>query len=296
LYILTRPANDQVAIHRIDSLGALGSVNTIGQDLAVSGVSSIGQRLYLGGSTTGALRSLFPDNGQTLAQVPNVNTLVGPYFTALHVNEEGQVFAANNDGQLNRYGKDLNGTGYQAAALTNYRINKVLDLSDRVLTAQSAISSTDLRLVHYSPVGGAEFDSNVLDKATVEMFARDDDHVLLFGNRNGEGVVEDRDLTNGGYWEPRLFPEPINAVVRINANTYVLAVGAELIRFTYSNAGALTIASGISAEHLAYNEVTGELLVADGPTVLVMDALTGSTILSYTLPEDVFALLPLYNR
>jgi len=296
LYVLTRPGSDLVSLHRIDSLGVLGLVNTIDQDLHVTGVNSMGQRLYLGGSTTGPLRSIFPDNGQTLAQVPNLNTLAAPYFTALQVTPGGSVFTATNDGQLHRLGKDLNGTGYQADALANYRIDKVLELENAVLTAQSAVASPDLRLVQYSPVGGAQTDVRVLDKVPLEMFNRDADHVLLFGNRNGEGVVEDRDITDGGYWEPRVFPEPLRAVVRITENLYILSVGTELIRFTYSNAGAITIASGISADHLACNEVTGELVVADGQTVLVMDAGDGSTIASYTFPQEVVGLLPLYNR
>jgi hypothetical protein len=296
LYVLTRPGSDQVALHRIDSLGVLGLVNTIDQDLHVSGIGSKGQRLYLGGSTTGPLRSLFPDNGQTLAQVANLNTLLAPYFTALQVTPEGTVFAATNDGQLHRFGKDLNGTGYQADALVNYRIDKVLELENAVLTAQSSVASADLRLVQYSPIGGAQTDVRVLDKVPVELFIRDADHVLLFGNRNGEGVVEDRNVTDGGYWEPRVFPEPLRSVVRIDENVYILGVGTEIIRFTYSNAGAIPIASGISADHLAYNEVTGELVVADGQTVIIMDAGNGTTIDSYTLPQGVVGLLPLYNR
>jgi len=296
IYLLSQPVASEVAVHRIDSTGQLQAVSTIAQDLSTAAVSSRGQRLFLGGGFTGPLRAVLPDLGTTLAQVPGQNTLQAPYFTALHVGLTGLLFTATNDGQLRRYNKDLNGTGYLAGALANYRITAVLELENTVITAQAAIASADQRLVQYSPIGGAQTDIRVLDKVPVALLPRDADHILLFGNRNGEGVVEDRDITDGGYWEPRTFPAPIDAVVRLDANTYIVATGGDLVRFTYNNAGAITIATGVQVQELAYNQVSGELIVASGNTALIMDPMNGSLIDTYTLPQAVEHVLPLFNR
>jgi hypothetical protein len=120
--------------------------------------------------------------------------------------------------------------------------------------------------------------------------------VLVFGNRNGQGVIEDRNIVDGGSWEPRTFPDPILAVASIDANTYIVSVQGSLQRFNYSNASALTIATGLSAEVMAYDEVNGTLLVSESGQLKVMDPGTGAVLSTYTLPSAVVEILPLYNR
>ncbi len=295
IYLLTQPASDQVSVQWIDSAGVLGTVTNVGQDLNCSAVSSHGQRIFLGGGTVGPLTALHPD-GSVQAQLAGSNTLSIPFFTALHVGPTGSVFVATNDGQLRRLNKDLGGTGYQAQAVAGHRILQIVERTDQVLTAQSAIASAEERLVSYSSIGGVQTDVWMLDKVPVALFERDADHVLLFGNRNGGGVVEDRNTSDGGFWEPRTFPDPIEDVAQVSSNIYILATGSELIRFTYNNAGALTIASGNTFEHLAYNEVSGELIATDGTEVFVLDPASGTVLNTYTLPGEPQRPLVLYNR
>lgn len=85
-------------------------------------------------------------------------------------------------------------------------------------------------------------------------------------------------------------------MAQVSSNIYILATGSELIRFTYNNAGALTIASGNTFEHLAYNEVSGELIATDGTEVFVLDPASGTVLNTYTLPGEPQRPLVLYNR
>lgn len=295
IYLLTQPSSSHVLVQRIDSTGTLGTLNTLDQDLGCSAVSAHGQSIFVGGGTVGPLTALHPD-GSVQAQLAGSNTLSIPFFTALHAGPNGSVFVATNDGQLRRLNKDLGGTGYQTQAIAGHRILQILQRTDHVLTAQSAIASAEERLVSYSPIGGVLTDVWMLDKVPVVLFERDADHVLLFGNRNGQGVVEERNTSDGGYWEPRTFPDPISDVAQVSSNLYIVATGGELVRFTYNNAGTVTIASGNTFEHLAYNEVSGELIATDGPQVFILDPGSGSVLNTYVLPGDPQRPLVLYNR
>ncbi len=297
--LVTSPGFSPVRIYRIDSTGQLGAtpVVTLAQDIAPSALSTKYGRLYVGAGVTGQLTALIPDDGGVSAQVGVQNALPSPYHTALHVGASGRLFAASNEGALRRYGKDLEGTGYAATALNEHRIIGILETGNAVLTTQSRyVSPVGHSLARYSPTAGVQQNAWVLDKAPVAFFERDEDHMLLFGNRNGGGVVEDRNVVDGGYWEPRTFADPVLAVARIDANTYIVSTGGTLQRFTYTNAGALTIASGIAAEVMAYDEVNGVLIAAEGGQVSFLDPGSGATLASYTVPAAVVNILPQYNR
>lgn len=298
-YLVTTPGFSPVQVLRIDSTGQLGAspVATLAQDIAPSAVSHRGHRLYIGAGVGGQLTALRPDNGAITAQASVQNTLPIPFHTALHVGLNGRLFAATNEGELRRYGTDLQGSGYLAQALPSHRIVGIVETDQAVLTTQSRyISPVGHSLARYSPTSGVQQDAWVLDKVPVAFFPRNADHVLLFGNRNGQGVVEDRNIDGGGYWEPRIFPDPVLAVAMIDANTYIVSTGGTLQRFTYNNAGALTIASGIMAEVLAYDEVNGVLLAGEGGGVKAIDPGSGTVLATYVAGGAVVNILPLYSR
>lgn len=299
VHLIATPGFSPVQVLRIDSTGQLEAspMATLAQDIAPSAVSSKGRRLYIGAGVGGQLTALFPDNGSITAQASVQNTLPIPFHTALHVGPTGRLFAATNEGELRRYGTDLQGSGYVAQALPSHRIVGIVETGQAVLTTQSRyISPAGHSLARYSTTSGVQQDAWVLDKAPVAFFARDPDHVLLFGNRNGQGVVEDRNIDGGGYWEPRIFPDPVLAVAMIDANNYIVSTGGTLQRFTYNNAGALTIATGIMAEVLAYDEVNGVLLAAEGGVVKAIDPGNGTVLATYAAGAAVVNILPLYSR
>ncbi|MBL8002689.1 MAG: hypothetical protein JNL05_12085 [Flavobacteriales bacterium] len=299
IHIVGSTGFSPVQVYRIDSTGQLspGPLVTLNHDIAPAAISSKARRLYVGGGITGPLTALFPDDGSITAEVPSQNILPIPFHTALAVGGSGMLFAASNDGALRRYGTDLNGTGYSAQALSEHRISGILELDNAVVTTQSRyVGPVGHRVVRYSSTAGVEQGAWPLDQTPVALHPRDQDHVLLFGNRNGQGVIEDRDIVDGGAWEPRTFTSPILAVARIDANTYLVSLAGSLQRFNYANATALTLATGTAYEVLAFDEVNGVLIGAESGQVSFIDPATGNVTGGLTAPIAVTALLPLYSR
>jgi len=299
IHVVGANGSGPVQVYRIDSTGQLtpSPVATLAHDIAPSAISSKARRLYVGGGVTGPLTALFPDDGTITAEVASQNTLPIPFHTALHAGVSGRLFAATNDGVLRRYGTDLNGTGYSAQALNEHRVTGILEMDNAVVTTQSRyVSPGGHRVVRYSATAGVEQGAWPLDLVPVALHARDQDHVLVFGNRNGQGVIEDRNIVDGGAWEPRTFTEPLLAVARIDANTYVVSLAGSLQRFIYTNATALTLASGTAYAVLAYDEENGVLISAEGGQVSFIDPASGAVTGGHAVPIAVTALLPLYSR
>ena len=138
---------------------------------------------------------------------------------------------------------------------------------------------------------------HTLEQAVVAMFKRNDTHVLLFGNRDGHGVVEDHDIPNGGGWEPYQWTSAITAVERLDANTHLLALAdGSLERFTYSNAGSITIANLEDVRDLSLDPVSGWVYAAAGTSVQAINPQNGQIASSYDIGAPVYYVLPLLNR
>lgn len=129
------------------------------------------------------------------------------------------------------------------------------------------------------------------------MFRRDDTHALLFGNQADEGVVEDRDIPNGGGWEPYSWSSAISAVEQVDPNTFLVALAdGRIERFTYSNAGSIVIGNLPAVNDLTYEPVSGLVYTASANEVIAIDPQNGGVAFSHSIGQPVRYVLPLLNR
>ena len=152
-------------------------------------------------------------------------------------------------------------------------------------------------LATHSYSAGTLLQQFTLDINVLVMHQRNSTHALVFGNRNGDGVVQDRQVELGGNFEVRTFPgAPLHAVAQVNATTYVLAHGDRISRWTYPTDDLSTLMTGLEADALAYDPASGVLFIGFGNTVEARDPLTGALVYSRSLPHPVGSILPLRNR
>ncbi|HEX2617339.1 MAG TPA: hypothetical protein VHL57_07330, partial [Flavobacteriales bacterium] len=129
------------------------------------------------------------------------------------------------------------------------------------------------------------------------VFARTDDQLLLFGNTNGHGVVEERQVDLGGSWQPRTWTQEIITAQRVDSNTWLVALadgGVE--RFTYSNASSLNIAQVPGIRDMALDPLSGLMYLAAGSQVIAVNSQTGQTAATYPIGGEVRYVLPFFNR
>ena len=285
-----------VPVTRIDSVFQAAPFGTFPGDLSQAVLASGPRLLYLAGAQNAPLRAIDLQNGNERWSAPNQNTLGTAFFTALHQGDDGRIYHATNEGLI-RGASSSGVNAFTAESLAQYRTTFLHLQDDQVVAGQEQIAGPQQRLVTYTRSGGALLDQFVLDKELVHADRLAMNEVLLFGNRNGEGVVEQRNIDSGAWWEPRTFSQgEIRAVARQDGNTWFVALPGELVRFTYSNAGAITVNGGVDLDALAYDAANGLLWGASGNEVLWMDPASGAVLGSVPVQDEVLFLLPFFNR
>jgi hypothetical protein len=294
---ITPPFGNQSAlVQRLDSTGVMSAFTTV-QDLNGAAIDSYHQRLLLAGSASAPLVAIPTAAGAVSWQQPNLNAESIPYFEGLRVDpSDGRIYYCTNDGFI----RGFTGTGsqtYTAQALQTFRARRTVVVGERLVSVQQSISLPERRLVTQAYASGALIAQFALDLDVVGMYRRTDQHVLIFGNRDGTGVVQDRNIQEGGSYEPREFPgTAITATVRIDANTWVIALAGQLIRYSHSSNSISPLASGSTATTLAYEAATGTLYAGVDDQLMTLDPLTGAITGSYSIPGGVGRILPLLNR
>lgn len=289
------PVGSGGSILRIDSTGTAGLWGTVGS-MSDAAIDSYSQHLYLTDGTHSPLVASPTADWSMPWQVPNVNGENSPYFTSIRVDPaDRRLYVGSNDGFIRGY-LGQGGQGFTAQAQPGYRPYRSIVVGDRLLTEQRGISFPEQRLAVYTLAAGTFLNHWALEMDLVDMFARTGNTALLFGNRDGDGVVQEHFVHTGGSNDLRVFSgAPIRAVVRLNANSFAIALPGQVVRYDLPGNTALPIAA-ISADALAYEAATGTLYIGTGHELTRADPNTGSISGSASLPGPIGSILPLLNR
>lgn len=288
-------STEAVTITKVDSLGVQSSWATV-QDFNGIAVDSYWQHLIVAGSQWAPVQAIPTSPGSLPWLLSAPANDVPEQFTSVSVDpSDRRVYIATRDGQL----RGFTGEGSQqftAQCLLDHRCEMIVGMDDGVASYQRAIVGGDARIVTYTPAG------TVLDQLPVEhepiaLFRRTGTSLVFFGNSGGSGVIEDLNITAGGSPERWQFTgETIRAVVRMDANTYAIALNDRLVRFNHPTITVSEIATGIAADAMAYEPANGSLLVAVGSDLLTIDPNTGTIIATLATGMPIGHVLPLLNR
>ena len=296
ILVIGQPDAGTVSVNVIDSTGAVSLANTLLMDLGGAAVSSAARTFALMGTVQGPLIAFAPNGVQVPWQKPNLGNSGIPWFTSLDLCEDGRYYVGTTDGSLRGYNA-INGSTERVCALSvNFRARAAGIVGERLVVAQVDQTGSVWRLGVYQASSGSMVDEQALERSVVALYRRDDNDVLLFGNHNGAGSVEDHSLAGGG-WEPHTWNSTITAVERVDANTFLIALAdGSLERFTYSNAGSVTIANIAEMRDLSLDPVNGLVYVAAGMSVLAINPQNGGIASSYDIGAPAYYALPLLNR
>ncbi len=291
------PEGGSVGLYPIDSTGSVSLAHSLGMDLAGACVSSAAQVFMVAGAIEGPLTAFNPDGVNVRWLKPSMGNSGVPWFTSLDLCEDGRCYAGTTDGSIRGYNAST-GAGERVAWLTpGYRARCALVNGERLLVAQADPVGSTWRMRVFQASSGSLIHDQSLDQSVTAMFRRDGANALLFGDRDGHGVVKDHNIDGGGGWEPYAWPSTINAVERTGTNTWLVALNdGSIERFTYSDAASTTIAMIPDVHDLALDPVSGLVFAAAGADVLSIDPQNGQIIASYAIGAPVRHVLPLLNR
>lgn len=297
LYSICVPDANTVALYRTDSIGQTTLATSWPMDLGGGAVSSKAQLIYVAGGATGPLSALSPDFLTNAWQVANLSNSATPWFTSVDLCADGRLYVGDGSGVLRGY-IATSGTGvFNAILPPDFRAQQTLVINDLVLCYERHYVTDEMRLIQFQRSSGATQQDMFLDMEPVQMFERDADHVLIFGNSGGQGRVKDLAFASNSGWEAYAWPSPITAVAQLDGSTWLVALeDGSIERYTYSTAGSLHIADMAVLHDLAFDPVNGVVYGAGDGQVIAIDPQTGTIMATYPMVGTVSKVLPLFNR
>ncbi|MFZ1686370.1 MAG: hypothetical protein WAU70_03045 [Flavobacteriales bacterium] len=285
------------SVSKIDSALNVSTLGSFGQDVNDAAISSRQQLLYLAGGETGPLSAVNVNTGIVRWQVPSNNISNTPYFTFCTVDDGlDRLLVGHNSGTFSTLNSGTGGNLTTFTGQVSYMPASGLLTDSYVLCEERHNILPTAELSVHTLWANDLLALALLDKSLIAMHQRDNNHVLLFGNRNGEGVVEDRNILQGGGFEPRIFNQgEIISALPVDDNTYIIALPAGIVRYTYNPDQVFTV-SGLVPDQLVYDPVNGTLFASTGSTLHVLDATTGFEAATIALPSAPMKLLVLLNR
>lgn len=282
-------------ILKIDSAGVQSSFSSFNM-ISEAEINSYTQELFIAAGPFDDLDVLALNSDGDGWQLANQNAGSIPYFTSIFTDPaDYRTYVSSSEG----YVRGFNGNGYMqfnAQALPGFRPYTGVVAGDRVVSEQHAIALDEKRLACYTYNSGTLLEQYSLDLDVVRMFRYSDQQVLVLGNRNGEGVIQLRNIVQGGIYEMRVFDQgEIRSVDRLSTTTLVVALDNELIRFDHANNSVVTLISQ-SFGDVAYDIAGGAILAPTGQDLLVIEPATGAIVNTISTPIEIDRILPLFNR
>jgi outer membrane protein assembly factor BamB len=297
VYAVSTTSASTFAVYRIDSLGQTTLASSYDMDLGGADISSHVQRLFLAGSTMGPFLALDVDYLSTGWQRPNMGLPGLPWFTSVDLCSDGLVYVGDGDGMLRGY-QAVNGTGTFTADLpVDFRSEQTVVVNDLLLCTVRHFVTGEQRLAIFQRSSGQPQGSQPLGLIPVRLFERDAQHALIFGNQDGQGRVQDRNILGGGGWEAYIWQNEITAVAQVGTSTWLVALAdGDLQRFTYDDDGSLSIGSTPVLYDMRYDPASGAVFGGADGQVIAIDPTSGAVISDFAVNGTVRKVLPLRNR
>lgn len=281
-------------ILRIDSLGTVSTYLNVPW-ITNATVNSFSQELFVVGGDFDPLRIIHINEG-TETHVQNSNAGSGPFFTNIHTDERDQrTYVSSRDGQIRAY-RGGNSPVFNASSPLDQVPFAAGKIGERLVSEQLIPGLQQRELVNFTYANGILLNELQCDLDVIAINEISPMEALLFGDRDGAGIIQTRNVEAGGGSDLREFAEgPIHAVARISDDLFALTLPTRVIRYDRSSNSAITIYNGATAD-LAFDEANGTLLIAAGQQILVIDPFTASISTIIDLPITVKKVLPLFNR
>ena len=295
LIIATVSSASQTTISTIDSSGTIFPfTNFSGDHLALS-VNNYFQELFHCGSATGNFTGIALRDKQVVVNVPVVPSSTVPYFTGF-LEKNNQYYISFYNEQIKGYDHAGNIT-YNATPLPGY-VEKKMCMNDQHLIAEEQHKITkDQKLVCYYPTGVVE-QSLIIEQTVISFCEKDDAHVMVFGNKAGQGVIQAYDRIANNLWNPYPYTlaAEITCVLKLDMDTYLLALSnGNLLKYVYSASSATPYLTGYTAIQMVLDEVSNTFYVVEKNKITRFD-LNGTPQKVINSTDQILEISLLYNR
>lgn len=296
IMVATVSSAAQTRISTIDSSGIIVPfTNFPGDHLGLS-VNSYFQELFHCGNATGNFSGMNIKDKKMVVDIPCVPSSSVPYFTGFYV-KNNQYYVSNYNEQIRGYDHTGN-IIYNATALLGY-LAKHACLNDQhlIVEEQNKINK-EQKLVCYYPTGVVQQNCS-LTQEVVAFCEMDDAHVMVFGNKGGQGMIQEYDRNANNLWDPypyTLTYGTITSVLQLDGNSYLLACSnGSIYKYVYSSSSVTSYLTGYTAIQMMLDDLNNKLYVIEKNKINTFD-LNGKLLKTINSPEEILEIGLLYNR
>lgn len=297
MFVVSASSYSQTNLSYIDSaFTSILPYHIFSGDYIGSSVSSYYQQAYRCGNYTGNFEGLILEyNSQKFSIASQMSS--SPYFTGFY-NDDKKNYVTRYDGHI--IGYDYMGVSvYNAMASPGFYATALCFNTNYLITAEQDKTSSAKKLVTHYPTGVAEKQCPITQEV-VEFCEMDNDHVFIFGNISGQGVIQLFDRTNNNLWNP--YPSSLSggnilSAVKIDEDTYLIGhSNGTVYKYKYQSSSVTTYLTGYTAKKIKYDGLNNQILIAEANKISVFDYPSATLINSVNSSETVLDIHLLYNR
>jgi hypothetical protein len=297
IFVISSSSTATTSYSTIDSeFTSLTPYHTFSGDYLASAVSNYSQQVYRCGNYTGAFEAMDLEFNTTKFSVPAFAS-TSPYFTAFYSNET-TCYVARYDGAILGY-DNAGVVVYNSMSVPGYYVASMSYCGNQMVTVEKDKLAPISKLITYYPTGVPEKEC-LISQDVVAFCEKDINNLFVFGNVNGQGVIQLFDKINNNLWNPYPYALPtgtISSAVKIDENTYLLShSNGTIYKYNYSTASVTAYLSGYTAVKLKFDALNNHLIVAEANTIHAFNYATGSIVHSVPVSETVLGVELLYNR
>jgi hypothetical protein len=260
-YLLSRNTGS-TSVYFMDEAFSIAPKLTLSGDYSSSAINSYYQDLYTAGNYTGAINGIDLEAHSVKWSVMGVAGSA-PDFVNVY-NDGSYTYVSNYNGTIKGY--DHNGIAKYTSTLSqNLYPVKVFRHADYIIAEERDITSPARNIVLYYASNGLGFQQTFLSQDIVEFYTKDADNIFMFGNNNGQGVMEIYSISSNGAWQPHAMPAAkLLSAAQVDSNTYLLGFDNNTVYiYTYFNNSLLTWLTNVKATDMIYDDVRSEVIIAE---------------------------------
>lgn len=294
-YAVLQPQASQYQLFRADTFTQPVLWKSESSDFCDMAVNSWWQQVYVNGLYYGPLKT-FSIDGNNPDWSKNAVVGAVPFWGPMQANGKYTWVNFKAKGQYQQLSSS--GSQYFAASVnSNYAFESALQVGNRLFTEQKEISSPNRVIVVHS-LSGAALQQSPVNIDIVEMIAKDNDNLYLFGNENGQGHLLIYDYTTNGTWEPIGLPAgTVISAGMFNDGSLIFSMSnGNVYKFTYNPISVSVYKGGTFTTLIRVNKAgNNSWLSLEGNTVKQYSG-SMSTDYTYTFPGTPLDIEILYNR
>ncbi|MDG1476022.1 MAG: Ig-like domain-containing protein [Vicingaceae bacterium] len=272
----------------------------INGDFIGGAIDPTNQQLVNVGATVGAISARELSLGGELWSVLVPGNPPTPYYTGFYYNDQN-IYLGKRNGGLQGYDKNGN-PNYSTGTSTGYFMESAFIHNEEyvVMEEKPIVVNNVTRISLTWLYSGVRIHQTVTNSDIKGMYSLSSLTMALLTNTTSSTVAEliFYDVTTGGKYSPFNISSlgKIDDCLEVGNGVYLVAAGGNLTYVNANNYSTLGYLNGVIADRIWFDELMGELYVANGNQLTIYDYATRAIKGSYIHTEDIQELYFWYNK